>query len=153
MPDGPQADGLDLQERIIVGALIDVPVGVSEDLILLGVRRHLPVLDRLRTTAGALSRARGVPLQLAVQAPPLPPQATQGVDPALPLPADLVALFPDGLQLEAGGLFLQPGGAGDPVEALTRTPARVSHLADVELGHVPVRVLRNPQEIPLYVNQ
>lgn len=145
-------DGLDLQQRVIIGALIDVAIGVAGKLVLIAPEHDLHV-DRLRrSTDGALLRAGGLPA-VAMHAAPLPPEPPHGVDPAIPLPLDLMPLLPDGFDLEPGCCLLEALDAGQPVEGRPLAEVLVAHLRGVQDAHVPVLVLCPPQQMTLDVAQ
>lgn len=150
-PQRADADALDLQQRIVVGALIDVAVGVGGDAVLLGPDGHLLVAEGLRRARRAHLGRGVVPDVLAVDAKPLPSELAHGVDPALPLPADFRALFPDGLQPEAGRLPVGRRSPGDAVVALPGAPPGVRHLGDMEDALVPVGVRVRGEQVALDV--
>lgn len=149
---GADADRLDLQEGIIVRALIDVTISVAKKLILRGIDRHLLVLRVLALADRTRLGTDVQPLVPAGYALPLPPKPPHGVDPPLPLSVSGVALLPDRLQLEGGGLHLLRR-SGDPVEHLPGAVLRVDKLRDVQPGHVPVGVGLLLQQVSLNVPQ
>lgn len=147
------ADAFDLQQRVIVSALVNVAVGVAADPILVRPEHHLFV-DRVETlTARAPLWAGVIPDMVAVPTAPLPPEPPQGVDPPLPLPVDLIPGLPDGFKLEGSGLIGQRRGAGHPVVAGAGAPLRQRHLAGVQHRHVPAHILRRREQVPLDVSE
>lgn len=155
--DRALSHSLDLNQwlcRPVRAALVHISIRVPEKTQCLIKHRHFHVEQPLvgHPTLGAVGWRGGPPVMLTPQALPQPTQSARLVDPTLPFGMRVMALFPDGLQLEVRGLNLLVGSrVRQSVVAARRTPVRFTDLTDMEPREVSVSILCLQQQHALDV--